>query len=594
VKPVDQAERIGSLLASDPQRFGGVHVRARADALRSAWLEAIKHACPVGRPWIKVPAGVDAESLLGGLDLAATLASSRPVLRQGLMARAHGGFLVLSMAERCDPMSLALIQQTMDQGYVSVERDGFQEQSPAHFSLIVLDEGEEEESNLPMGLLDRLPFYLDSLALARWQSNGCPLSQCSELNPTRYPLADEALKALCASALQLGIHSMRPPIQALSVAQALASLQGHRTPHQEHLVEAGFLVYAARAQQLPPEPEDSASEQIQEPPEPSETQETSPQQPNPPQENQSENLDVPPSQPLVTESLAQEQQILSEIVLGLPADLLARLAAGFSLKGSGKAASSGRTRKIIPRHGRPVGARKGDPRRGMPLDLRATLRAAIPWQKIRSQPLATCVSVRSSDLHVKRLKPRTRSTAVFAVDASGSAALQRLSEAKGAVEALLAQCYIRRDQVALVSFRGAGAEVLLPPTRSLSRVRRELSALPGGGGTPLASGLQLAGQLAEECRRKGDAPLMVVLTDGKGNVALDGTGGRAKAEQDALTVAQTISRQGLPCMVVDISPLPQESARHLAQALRGEYLALPLANADRLSQAVNTRMVARQ
>jgi len=225
------------------------------------------------------------------------------------------------------------------------------------------------------------------------------------------------------------------------------------------------------------------------------------------------------------------------------------------------------------------------------LDLRATLRAAIPWQKIRTQPINTCIAVRSSDLHVKRLKPRTRTTAVFAVDASGSAALQRLAEAKGAVEALLAQCYIRRDQVALVSFRGAGAQIMLPPTRSLSRVRRELSALLGGGGTPLAHGLQLAAQVAEECRRKGDAPLMVLLTDGKGNVALDGTGGRAQSDQDVIRTAQTIRVQRLPCMVVDISPQPQERARNLAQELHAEYLALPLANAHSLSSAVNARMV---
>ena len=579
-----QAECIATLLASDPGRFGGVHVRASADALRASWLDALKRVLPSGTPWIKIPAGVDADTLLGGLDLAASLAASRPVMRQGLMARAHRGILVLAMAERADPMILACLQQVMDQGLVNIERDGVQEKIPAQFSLIVLDEG----SALPFGLLDRLPFYLDTPSLVRWQTEGCPVPKHFSLEILN-SAPDDAVKALCASALQLGIYSLRPPMQALSVAQSLAFTKGRTQIEQGDLIEAGTLVYAARARQLPPPPEELAQEKNQASQDDSDQQEMPPQDATAQQENNAEASPPPPKTPL-PESGAEEREILSQIVTGLPDDLLARLAAGMSLKGSGKAATTERQRKAIPRHGRPVGARQGDPRRGLPLDLRATLRAAIPWQKIRTKPVSTCIAVRSSDLHVKRLKPRTRSTAVFAVDASGSAALQRLSEAKGAVEALLAQCYIRRDQVALVSFRGAGAEILLPPTRSLSRVRRALSALPGGGGTPLARGVQLTAQVAQECRRKGDAPLMVLLTDGRGNVALDGTGGRVKAEQDTLAVAQEIALQRLPCLVVDISPQPQERARHLAYALRGEYLALPLANADTLSSVVNSRM----
>jgi len=583
-----QAECIATLLASDPGRFGGVHVRASADALRASWLDALKNALPSGTPWIKIPAGVDADTLLGGLDLAATLAASRPVMRRGLMTRAHRGVLVLAMADRADAMIVAFLQQVMDQGLVNIERDGIQEKIPAQFSLIVLDEGCDEDSALPCALLDRLPFYLDTHLLARWQTEGCPAPKCFSLE-IQNSAPDEAVKALCASALQLGIYSMRPPLQALSVAQSLAVTKGRTQVEQDDLIEAGSLVFAARARQLPPPPEELAQEQSAESQDNPDQEKTPPQDATQPQDNPSEASPPLPKTP-PPESGAEEREILSQIVTSLPDDLLARLAAGISLKGTGKAATAERQRKAIPRHGRPVGSRQGDPRRGQPLDLRATLRAAIPWQKIRSKPLSTCIAVRSSDLHVKRLKPRTRSTAVFAVDASGSAALQRLSEAKGAVEALLAQCYIRRDQVALVSFRGAGAEILLPPTRSLSRVRRALSALPGGGGTPLARGVQLTAQVAQECRRKGGAPLMVLLTDGRGNVALDGTGGRAKADQDTLAVAQEIALQRLPCLVVDISPQLQERARNLAQALRGEYLALPLANADMLSSVVNSRM----
>ena len=130
--------------------------------------------------------------------------------------------------------------------------------------------------------------------------------------------------------------------------------------------------------------------------------------------------------------------------------------------------------------GRPVGNRPGDPRRGR-LDLIATLRTAAPWQPLRrGTDEARRVVVAAEDIRIRRYRQRSETTAIFCVDASGSAALERLAEAKGAVELLLAEAYVRRDRVALVAFRGTGAEVLLPPTRSLVRAKRALAGLPGG------------------------------------------------------------------------------------------------------------------
>ena len=106
------------------------------------------------------------------------------------------------------------------------------------------------------------------------------------------------------------------------------------------------------------------------------------------------------------------------------------------------------------------------------------------------------------------------------MDASGSSALHRLAEAKGAIELLLASCYVRRDRVALVAFRGQSAELLLPPTRSLVRAKRSLASLPGGGGTPLAAGIDVSLLLADAVQRRGGTPTIVLLTDGRANVCL--------------------------------------------------------------------------
>ena len=119
---------------------------------------------------------------------------------------------------------------------------------------------------------------------------------------------------------------------------------------------------------------------------------------------------------------------------------------------------------------------------------------AVPWQALRRResPERDGLIVRKSDLKIRRFEEKASSVTLFCVDASGSAAVARLAEAKGAVERLLAQAYVARSEVALIAFRGSGAELLLPPTRSLTRARRALAELPGGGGTPLAAGASLA------------------------------------------------------------------------------------------------------
>ena len=175
---------------------------------------------------------------------------------------------------------------------------------------------------------------------------------------------------------------------------------------------------------------------------------------------------------------------------------------------------------------------------------------------------------------------------IFAVDASGSAALARLAEAKGAVELLLAQAYARRDHVALIAFRGTGAEVLLPPTRSLVQTKRRLAALPGGGGTPLSAGLEAAMTQALLAQRRGMTPTICLLTDGRANVARDGSPDRTRAAADAETTARLIRRAGIAALVIDTGNRPSDALRQLAGTLSAPYLPMPRADAARLSTAV--------
>ncbi|MFN6978183.1 MAG: magnesium chelatase ATPase subunit D, partial [Gemmobacter sp.] len=128
-----------------------------------------------------------------------------------------------------------------------------------------------------------------------------------------------------------------------------------------------------------------------------------------------------------------------------------------------------------------------------------------------------------------------------------------------------------------------GAELLLPPSRSLVQTKRRLGALPGGGPTPLAAGLKLALDVAELTRSRGMTPTIALLTDGRGNIALDGTADRAAAEADALRLARAIRSRAIPALVLDTASRPQPGLRALAGALGATYLPLPRADARRLA-----------
>jgi magnesium chelatase subunit D len=240
-----------------------------------------------------------------------------------------------------------------------------------------------------------------------------------------------------------------------------------------------------------------------------------------------------------------------------------------------------------------MAARSGQLREGR-LSLVDTLRAAAPWQRLRktSEKLQAGqrVIVRPDDFRIVRYRERRETTAIFVVDASGSAAMQRLAEVKGSIELLLADCYIRRDSVAMVVFRGTQAEVVLPPTRSLVRAKRLLAGLPGGGGTPLASGLDTALNLADSIGRKGQSPLLVLMTDGRANINSDGKAGRVAAFEDALRAGERICAAGIPALAIDTSPnlrpLGEPPTSKLGRAMNARYLPLPICDSARISEAV--------
>ena len=590
-----------ALCAVDPVGLGGVALRASASELRDDWLALVKSLLPTGTPLLRVPHHASDAALLGGLDLAATLEAGRPVAQRGLLARADGGLLVLAMAERCSPNVAAHLSAGLDNQMVQLQREGLSSQASARFGLIALDEGQADDERLPATLLERLAFWLP-LAPANAEEE-IPAFQAAEIASARATLSavqvpDAVVQALCAAAIAYGVASLRAPLMAVRTARALAAIAGLTEADDSHATLSAQLVLAPRATQLPAAAKNPGD--VEEPPAPPEERpaDNAPleEETPPPPENDSENdAEVPPDDiaPPPIDPQALEDKLIEAMQAALPPGLLAALQLGQQRQAQAKAAGTAGAQQKHAQRGRPVGTRRAEPRSGARLHLLDTLRAAAPWQRLRRRPSASSdvpakrIEVRREDFHVRRFRQHRPTTTVFVVDASGSAALHRLAEAKGAVELLLAECYVRRDKVAVIAFRGAGTELLLPPTRSLARAKRSLAALPGGGGTPLASGIAAAAELATQLARQGDSPLVVLLTDGRANIAANGKPGRSQAVADALQAAADFQSQSISALLIDTSPQPSEAAKLLADAMGASYAPLPYAGAEGLSRAVS-------
>ena len=576
-----------AILAVDSSGIGGVLLRSPPGPLREHWLSRVRDLLPAAAPFRRLPLNVADGRLLGGLDLAATLKAGLPVGERGILAEADGGVVIVAMAERLAQTTAARLTAVLDTREVILERDGIAARCPSRVAMVALDEGIDDERP-PEALRDRLAIHIDLGRLRSTRGASCSLSADviakARARICAVEASEEVVAALCEASVALGIASLRAPLLALRVARANAALSCRDEITREDLEIAVRFVFAPRATQLPAQERSDATDAGADAVVSGEN-------------DHSDSVDP------------RGEQSLGDIIVGaanaaMPPDILASLRVGGSVRARAPLVGRAGIVRQSSRRGRPIGSRRGDLRASARLCVVDTLLAAVPWQALRRRDRTGAdttaslgpprIEVRREDFHIVRFKQRTQTTTIFVVDASGSAALNRLAEAKGAVEYLLADCYVRRDQVALISFRGAGADVVLPPTRSLVRAKRSLAGLPGGGGTPLASGIDAARVLAGTLRQRGQTAVVVLLTDGRANIGRDGAAGRAKAEDDALAAARLMRLNAISTLLIDTSPRPQPFAQRIAAEMGATYLALPFADAAAVSRVVRASSDARR
>lgn len=575
------------LLGLGGASLGGVWLKGRSGGVRDFFMSRLQERLGIG--FVRLPPGTSAANLSGGVDLAATAATGSLVRQQGLLTRAEGGGLMVPMAERLDPSLAAMVARAMDQP------------AESNFLVVALDES-LDEAPLSTGIADRLALRIDLDGIGWHHVNGPETEparlQAPATNWHDVTINDRLLKGLATISATSGHGSTRILAHLARTARLLACREDRTAVEERDALTALRLCLGLRltpqAEAPAEQPDDPSTDvpprQDEEPVNPSAST-------DPADQDQDSNADNPTQLDALTEMLAA-------IKAGaLSADPWLTIAQRPS-RNAGGAGKSGDLHKNT-RRGRPFGIGLAPPHAEARPDIIATLRAAAPFQRIRAaqrqalgvanpRPSSGATAPRAyvsrDDFRYLRLRHAAPSTAIFVVDASGSTALERLGETKGAIEQLLARCYVRRDEVALIAFRGTSAELLLPPTRSLTAAKRKLAALPGGGPTPLAAGLKAGLELALSVERRGSSPVLVLLTDGSGNIALDGTPDRALAAEELSRLARTCKSRDLKTICIDIARRPRESVTTLASMLGADLHILRKADAGHVSQLVDRSM----
>jgi magnesium chelatase subunit D len=555
---------------------------------------------------VDLPLNATEDRVAGGIDFSLAVQQGRRALQPGLLAAAHRGVLYVDEINLLDDHIVDIILDAAASGENIIEREGISFRHPAGF--ILVGTMNPEEGELRPQLLDRFGLCVETVGAQDLESRAVLMERREAFDSDPLAFIHNAAQENARIARQIetgranlsvvrmprhlrgfitelctqnNVAGHRADLVMEQAAMALAALGAEAEVAVEHIRQIAPMVLVHRRREAqpppppPPPPEDKPPEIDDAPQEPEQNEDRSAKG----EENQSdtgeETSQADQSQgndPAQPDQRAPSPQTNQERIFEIGATFKVKhLSADkdrIFRRGSGRRS---RTR-VSQKQGRYVksclNSKYGD------IALDATLRAAAPYQKQRGNGNGLCVNLTAQDIRGKIREKRIGNFLFFAVDASGSmGARGRMAASKGAIMSLLLDAYQKRDRVAMISFRRNEAVVNLPPTTSVELAGKLLAEMPVGGRTPLSAGLSKIHEQVRNVLRKDPSarPIVILITDGKSNVAL----GDQKPVEEALALAAAMARdERTRHIVVDTEEAGLVTfglAQRLAAALHAQY-----------------------